>query len=90
MTFREDFSEKFREFSLSIQDKIKSFDGYSYLDIYRDVHHPNIFFSYSYWENEEYLNSYRESDFFKATWAKTKQGFSARPEAWTLTSITQK
>ncbi len=45
MTFKEDFSETFKEFSLSIREKIKSFEGCSYLDIYQDIHHPNIFFS---------------------------------------------
>ena len=89
MTFKEGFSDTFKEFSLSIHEKIRSFEGCTYLDIYRDVHHPEIFFSYSYWESEEHLNRYRNSEFFKATWAKTKQWFSAKAEAWSVTSIKQ-
>ncbi len=87
MTFKEDFSETFKEFSLSIREKIKSFEGCSYLDIYQDIHHPNIFFSYSHWESEEYLNLYRNSDFFKTTWKKTKQWFGDKPKAWSVESI---
>lgn len=87
MTFREDFSETFKEFSASIKDTIKSFDGCSHLDIYRDIHNSNVFFTYSHWESEEHLNRYRDSGFFKTTWAKTKQWFADKPEAWSVEKL---
>ncbi len=87
MTFRENSSETFKEFTISIKDTIKSFDGCLHLDIYRDIHNPDIFFSYSHWVSEDHLNSYRDSEFFKTTWAKTKQWFEAKPEAWSVESL---
>lgn len=87
MTFREDSSEIFKEFTTSIKDTIKGFDGCLYLDIFRDIHNPNIFFSYSHWVSENYLNIYRDSVFFKTTWAKTKQWFDDKPEAWSVSSL---
>ena len=87
MTFREDSSETFKNFTSTIKDTIKSFDGCSHLDIYRDINNPNIFFSYSYWDSEIHLNEYRNSDFFKKTWAKTKQWFDDKPEAWSVNKL---
>ena len=87
MTFRDDSSETFKEFTISIKDTIKSFDGCLKLNVLRDKHNPNTFFTYSHWESEEHLNRYRDSDFFKTTWAKTKQWFADKPEAWTVEEV---
>ena len=87
MTFREDSSETFKEFASSIKDTIKSFDGCLHLDMLRGIHNPNIFFSYSHWVSENHLNSYRDSEFFKTTWSKTKLWFSDKPEAWSVKSL---
>ena len=87
MTFRGNSSEIFKEFTISIKDRIKSFDGCLYLDVFRDINNPNIFFTYSHWESEDHLNSYRNSVFFKTTWAKTKQWFDAKPEAWSVEKL---
>lgn len=87
MTFRDDSSETFKEFTISIKNTIQSFDGCLNINVLRDKHNPNIFFTYSHWESEEHLNRYRDSEFFKTTWAKTKQWFDAKPEAWTVEEI---
>jgi len=87
MTFRDDSSETFKEFTISIKNTIKSFDGCLKLNVLRDKHNSNTFFTYSHWESEEHLNRYRDSDFFKTTWAKTKQWFADKPEAWTVEEI---
>ncbi len=41
-------------------------------------------FTYSYWESEAHLNTYRHSDLFRETWAKTKVLFADKPEAWSI------
>ena len=87
MTFREDSSETFKEFTITIKDKIRSFEGCLHLDIFRDIKNPNIFFTYSHWDTEEHLYKYRYSDFFKKTWAKTKQWFDDKPSAWSVENI---
>ncbi len=63
---------------------IRDFDGCNFLELYQDKNNPNIFFTYSYWENEDALEVYRNSDLFKNLWAKTKLLFSNKPEAWTV------
>ncbi|MGE0561986.1 MAG: putative quinol monooxygenase [Flavobacteriales bacterium] len=66
---------------------IRNFDGVEHLELFRDKNNPNIFFTYSYWKSEEYLEKYRVSDLFKSVWAKTKPLFSADAEAWSVDSI---
>ncbi len=48
-----------------------------------------IFFTYSFWDSEDDLNAYRHTDLFATTWAKTKQLFLKKPEAWTVYPITE-
>jgi quinol monooxygenase YgiN len=46
-------------------------------------HGTTIFFTYSEWKAEEYLEQYRHSDLFAKVWSQTKTYFNAKPEAWT-------
>lgn len=67
--------------------KIRAFEGCCFLELYRDKHNSNIFFTYSYWNSEDHLNTYRHSDLFKSVWAKTKPLFNAKPEAWSVDKL---
>lgn len=67
---------------------IQNFEGCSYLELLRDTNDPKVFFTYSHWENESYLNSYRNSDFFKTIWSKVKLYFDDRPKAWSTEIVT--
>lgn len=87
MTFEEDKTELFLTSFWEVQPKIESFEGCSYLEIWRDVNNPNIFFTYSFWESEDHLLRYRQSDLFKTTWDKTKKMFAGKPEAWSINSL---
>lgn len=87
MTFESSKVTEFQEFTKKIAGTISGFEGCTYLRIYQDIHTPNIFFSYSHWNAETDLNNYRNSEFFKKTWQKTKQWFSAKPEAWSVHEI---
>ena len=64
--------------------RIRAFEGCDFLELYRDKNTPIIFFSYSYWDSEKQLENYRNSELFKAVWAKTKVLFSDKPEAWSV------
>lgn len=66
------------------KDLIRNFKGCEFLELYRDKQHDNIFFSYSYWENEECLHNYRHSDFFISVWTEIKKSFNNKPEAWSV------
>ena len=66
------------------RQKIASFEGCTFLELYRDIKSENIFFTYSHWETEDALNNYRHSDLFKSVWSRTKVLFNAKPEAWSV------
>ncbi len=69
------------------KSKIRQFNGCQFLELYRDKHNTNVFFTYSYWNSEQDLEHYRHSDLFKGVWAKTKPLFNAKPEAWSVDKI---
>ena len=83
-------SNKTEDFLLNFENnkiQIRNFPGCRFLELYRDKSDPSVFFTYSYWDDEEALESYRNSDLFKSVWSKTKVWFSARPEAWSVDKI---
>lgn len=71
----------------TVKDKIRAFDGNQLLELYRDKHNSNVFFTYSYWNDESDLEKYRNSELFKSVWAKTKPLFNAKPEAWSVDKV---
>ena len=82
MTFQEDQVSTFQAIFAESKEKIRAFPGCEHLELLRCTKPANIFFTYSYWQDEERLNAYRHSELFQKTWAKTKVLFSDKPEAW--------
>jgi len=66
---------------------IRNSPGCRLLELYRGKQDENIFFTYSYWEKEEDLENYRNSDLFKEVWAQTKILFNDRPQAWSVDKV---
>lgn len=81
MTFIHGQEEKFLEIFSENKLVIRNFKGCSHLELFRDIHNPNIFTTLSHWENDNYLNDYRNSDLFSQVWAKTKLLFGGHPQA---------
>ena len=71
----------------SIKEKIRNQPGCRSVILYQDKSDPNIFFTYSIWENESDLETYRKSEFFKGVWQQAKQFFEKKPEAWSVDEI---
>ena len=69
------------------KEKIRNFKGCRLLELYRDKKEPTLFFTYSYWETEQDLENYRNSDLFKTVWANTKILFNKKPEAWSVDKL---
>jgi len=84
MTFREDEVETFLENFNANKQSIRNFTGCTHLELLKDKNHPSLFFTYSYWEKEEDLENYRNSDLFKGVWSKVKPLFSEPAEAWSV------
>lgn len=85
MTFVPDQVDAFLEHFNETAPQIRSFPGCTHLELWRDVETPAIFTTYSHWEDEEALDTYRESELFRDTWAKVKPLFADRPRAHSYT-----
>lgn len=84
MTFKPDEVSNFQALFAERKDNIRAFDGCMHLELWQDVHSPQVFFTYSVWQSESHLDHYRYSDFFKDTWAQTKALFAEKPSAWSV------
>ena len=82
MTFRADEIEHFKAVFEESRHQIRSYPGVIYLELLQDKTDTTIFFTYSHWEKEEDLESYRHSELFKSVWSKTKPLFAKAAEAW--------
>lgn len=87
MTFREEGSAAFIKLFDERKSTIRNFDGCEHVELWRDEKSPHIFFTYSIWQSEEYLNHYRFSGFFKETWSITRALFAEKAEAWTVNKV---
>jgi len=76
----EDFKQLFEERKALIRAQ----EGCTYLELLRDIDNPSVFFTYSFWEDPEYLEQYRRSAFFADTWARTKALFAEKAAAWSV------
>ena len=86
MTFKPENIDGFKEIFGVYQKQIRAFDGCSGVDLMKDLNNECVYFTLSFWNTEEDLNSYRESYIFKNTWSKVKPMFSEKAEAWSLIS----
>lgn len=84
LTFKPDKVDDF----ISIYNKRNPYanqiDGCKHVELWRSHKSENVLFTLSIWENEEALESYRRSDFFRTTWSLTKALFEQKAEAWSL------
>lgn len=84
MTFIYENIDYFKEIFYESEKLISAFDGCIRLELMKDMNNECTFFTISYWQSEEKLNSYRDSYLFKNTWSKVKPLFSEKALAWSL------
>ncbi len=70
-----------------IKEKIRNFPGCEFLELYRDKNDPDIFFTYSKWNDVASLEQYRKSELFKDVWATTKAMFRSKAQAWSVDTL---
>lgn len=87
MGFKEDKIDEFLANFEENKSKIRGFEGCEFLELYRDKHNTNRFFTYSYWKDEDALENYRHSELFKNVWAQTKILFNEKPDAWSVDKV---
>lgn len=87
MEFRPDEVASFLNNFEKVKQRIRSFPGCTFLELYQDKNNKTIFFTYSRWIKEEDLENYRKSPLFKEVWSKTKPLFQERAQAWSVDTL---
>jgi quinol monooxygenase YgiN len=87
LTLLEDKVSDFLDHFDSIKDKVRHYPGCQFLEVYRDRENTNVFFTYSYWEDESNLEDYKKSEVFGEIWPYTKTLFKERAEAWSVDKV---
>ena len=87
MKFQKECIPDFKTVFEESKDTIRAFKGCNFLELYQDKNDCTLFFTYSYWEKEQDLEAYRNSNFFKSVWTKTKVLFAENAEAWSVDKI---
>jgi len=87
MKFRTDEVEEFVAWFALNQHQIAGFTGCISLELWKDFADPCSFFTHSRWKDDQSLQNYRQSDFFKATWARTKALFEEPAQAWSVSLV---
>ena len=78
-TFQNYFKESYTQ--------IRNFSGCYDLSLHSDINEDGVILTFSRWESEAHLNSYRDSAIFKSTWEKVKPLFIAKPEAFSMQEL---
>ena len=84
MKFKAEHCDAFEANFEDKKESIRAFPGCRRLELLQDKDNPTVYFTYSYWNETEDLENYRNSDLFKGVWAYTKTLFDAKPEAWSV------
>lgn len=87
LTMQENEIETFKTYFATVCEIIRSQEGCHLLQAWQDIHHPEIFFTYSIWTAEEDLDRYRDSAFFLKFWKTVKPWFGAKTEVWSFNKI---
>ncbi len=87
LSFHEENIPVFLENFELLKEKIRNAQGNRFLELYQDKNNKCIFFTYSYWETEQDLENYRNSELFYDVWAFTKKLFNDKPEAWSVNKL---
>ena len=87
MTFRPEAMETFRAQFAAHKEQIRAFPGCAHLELWQDRQRPEVFFTYSWWQQPEDLENYRQSAIFRDLWPRTRALFAAQPEAWSLRGL---
>lgn len=84
MNFRPEETENFLLLFEEVKNRIRGFEGCCGLTLLRDIHNPDLMFTYSLWNSEQSLERYRKSELFSSTWEQTKSKFSSPASAWSV------
>jgi len=84
MEFRPEHVDDFLAHFDTVKNLIRAFPGVRQLELHRDAGQPNVFYTYSKWDGEEDLETYRQSELFKSAWSQVKLWFGGKAQAFSL------
>ena len=84
LTFKPEHVSDFEELFEVRKTKIRQADGCEHVELWQDITNANAFYTYSIWQNESYLELYRNSELFKDTWATVKPWFAEKAIAYSV------
>ena len=87
LTIESDRIEDFLDLFEQSKDSIRAMPGCLHLTLLQDVTHPGKLSTLSHWVDEDALNAYRDTPFFRDTWTRTKAMFSDRAAAASYTVV---
>jgi len=87
MSFAPEKVEDFKTIFKTNWQSIKEFEGCEHVELLQDRLSSTVFFTFSLWQSEEHLNSYRHSELFAKVWGATKILFNDKPQAWSLNEL---
>jgi heme-degrading monooxygenase HmoA len=87
MTFQPEKVDAFLTNFDKNKTSIRAFKGCNKLELLKQKDRSDVYFTYSWWDDESALNDYRHSDLFAGVWKTTKTFFADKPEAWSLENI---
>jgi quinol monooxygenase YgiN len=84
MHFYPDQVEAFLSIFEQSKPAISCFPGCLSVELLQDASDSSVYYTYSQWIDADALEYYRQSFFFKETWAKTKILFASKAQAFSL------
>ncbi len=54
------------------------------MELLQYTEQSSVLFTFSIWDSQAALDTYRHSELFRDTWAKTKALFAEKAEAWSV------
>jgi heme oxygenase (mycobilin-producing) len=84
MHFTDAGVEEFLEIFNVHMKSIRNFPGCSHLQLLQDADDPLCFSTLSYWDKQESLDNYKNSELFAKVWGRVKTLFSQRSQAFSL------
>lgn len=84
MSFRKEATADFQNIFEKYKEQIRAAEGCRHLSLLREIPDGAVFFTYSQWDDESFLEKYRHSIIFAEVWPQTKALFALPAEAWTV------
>ena len=77
--------EEFKSIYEAHMKLIRNQDGCEKLELLQEKgRYSNVVMTYSYWNSENDLQNYRNSELFTKVWKTVKPLFCTKPEAWSM------